>query len=156
MVCLFFSSRKYLLLHFFRKRIRMISIKYLITNHHRHQILCLRQINNIMGPTRNHINCFYFLSTDFKLNHLSGINIPLLYESVSRSNDKHLSLTIMPVLSFRNTGSTDIHTDLSSILCMQQFRTSIVYHIIQIICHCIAKGRDSRIIIRPATSISHS
>lgn len=61
----------------------MIRVKNLITSHDRHQILRLGQIDDIVRPAGNHVNCFDFVSGNFKLYRLAGIDVALLNQAVT-------------------------------------------------------------------------
>ena len=80
----------------------MFRIEIFITSHDRYQIFGFTQINNIMCPSRNHIYCFHFISTYFKFNQLSCINISFLNQSMPMNYNKLFPFTIMPMLSFGN------------------------------------------------------
>ena len=97
----------------------MIWIKDLIGPHDGHQILCLTQIDDIMGPSRDHMNCLDLLSADFKFNDVICPNLSFLDQSMSCNDDKELPFTVMLVLSFRYPGFGDIHRDPSTISRLQ-------------------------------------
>ena len=53
-------------LHLLKKCIRLLRIKHLIAGHHCDQILCVRQVDNFMRPSWNHINRFNAIYADKK------------------------------------------------------------------------------------------
>ena len=120
----------------FPKRIRSPPIKHLITSHHRDQILRLTQINNIVRPSRNHIDRLDLLSAYLKLHHFSGINISFLNQSMSCHNNKKLPFAVVPMLPLGDPRLTDIDRNLSTILCMHKLRkrTAIIHIHFQRIC----------------------
>src|SRR5699024_1823784 len=87
-----------------------------------HQILRLAQVDDIVGPSRYHVDRFNLISADLKLHHLSGMNVPLLDETMSCHYDKQFPFGIMPVLAFCDPRLADINADLSTIGSMYQFR----------------------------------
>ena len=67
------------------KRIRSLPIKHLITRHHGNQILRLAQVNNIMCPSRDHIDRLDLIPAYF-IHHIIATGI-LRYEC--HHNSKH-------------------------------------------------------------------
>lgn len=110
-----FSINNTFPLHLLKKSIRPFRIKHLITSHHRYEIFCLRQIDNIMCPSRNHIYTLYLLSADFKLHDFSRVDVAFLDQSVSMDYDKLFPLTVVPVLSLCYPRFADINRYLSTI-----------------------------------------
>ena len=96
----------------------MLRIKHLITGHYRHQILCLTQIDDVVRPTGNHMNCLNLVPEYLKFHHLAGIDITLLNQTMTGYHDEQLPLTVVSVLTFRNTGLGNIDGHLSAILRM--------------------------------------
>ena len=81
----------------------MVWIKNLITSHDSDEVFSIRQIDDIVGPTGNHIDCFNLISTHFKLNHFPGIYISLLNQTMAVNNNKLFPLGVVPVLPLGNT-----------------------------------------------------
>ena len=100
----------------------MLRVKNFITGHHRHQILCFRQVDDIVGPARDHINCFNLISADFKLCRFTCMDIPFLNQSMPGHNNEQLPLGIMPVLPLCDPRFADIDTDLPAVSYMYQLR----------------------------------
>ena len=69
-------------LHLLEERIRLLRIKDLITSHDSNQIFRVRQIDDIVSPARDHVNCFDLIPAYFKLHHLSSVNISLLDQAM--------------------------------------------------------------------------
>ena len=105
-------------LHRFPECIRMSRIKDLIAGHNSNQILGVRQIDDIVCPSRNHINRFNLLTTDFKFHGLSGIDIPLLDQAVPMDNNELFPLTIVPMLALGDTRLGNINAYLATVLCV--------------------------------------
>ncbi len=85
--------------HLLKERIRSPRIKNLITGHHRNQILRLTEVNNVVGPARNHVDGLYLISGNLKLHHLSGVDVTLLNQTVTGNYDKELPLGVVPMLA---------------------------------------------------------
>ena len=91
-----------LILHLLKKRIRSPWIKYLVTGHHRNQILRFAEVNYIVGPARNHVDSFYLVSGNLKLHHLPGVDVTLLNQTVTSNYNKQFPLGIVPMLALRD------------------------------------------------------
>lgn len=114
-------------LHLLKKCIRLLRIKNLITSHDSNQIFRIRQIDDIMSPAGNHIDCFDLIPAYFKFHRLSGVNISLLDQTVSVNNNKLLPFGVMPMLALSNswfTSSADhsLASDTSYVY-LQQLKT---------------------------------
>ena len=117
-------------LHFFKKSIWLIRIEHLVARHHRHQIFCLAQVDDIVRPARYHMNRFNLIAADFKFHGLTSVDVALLNESVPGNHNKQLPLRVVPVLAFCNTRFADIDRNLSTVLGVHQFRkAAAVVHI---------------------------
>ena len=81
----------------------MLWIEYLIAGHDRHEVLCVRQVNDIVSPSRNHVDGFDLVSGYFKLNGFPGVDVPLLDEPMALYDYKLFPLAVVPVLAFCNT-----------------------------------------------------
>lgn len=66
-----------------------------------------------MRPAGNHIDCLDLIPAYFKFNHLSGINIALLNQTVTVDNDELFPFAVMPVLTFGDAGFSDIDAHLT-------------------------------------------
>ena len=94
--------------NFFKKRIRLLRIEHLIASHDRHQILCVRKIDDVVRPAWDHVNCFDLIPAYFEFNHLSGVNITLLNQAVTVNDNKLLPFGVVPMLTFGDAGFGDI------------------------------------------------
>ena len=93
----------------------MVWIEHLITGHYGNQVFCIRQVDDIVCPSRNHINRFDLISADLKFYGFPSVYITLLDQSMAMNNDELLPLGVMPVLAFGNAGHGDVDADLSAI-----------------------------------------
>lgn len=81
------------------------------------------------------MDCFYSASADFKLNHLTGIDVSFLNQSMTMHHDEQFPLGIMPMLPFCDARFTDVDRNLSAIGGMHQFCKATA--VIHIHFHCI-------------------
>ena len=79
----------------------MIRVEDFIAEHHRDKVLCIREINNIMGIAWQHMNALDVLTCYFEFYYLSRSNLPFLNESMACYDNEELPFCVMPVLSFR-------------------------------------------------------
>ena len=100
----------------------MIWIKHLICPHHGNEVLRLRQIDDIVRVSRQHMNCLDLISGYLKLDYFISSNLPFLNEAVTGYNNEELPLGVMPVLSLCDPGFADIHGELAMISGFQKFR----------------------------------
>ena len=91
-----------------KKCIRPLRIEHLIAGHYRYQVLRLRQINDVMRPTGNHVHGFDFVAGDFEFYRFAGVDVALLDQAVALDHDEKLPLAVVPVLALGNTGLGDI------------------------------------------------
>ena len=96
-----------------KKCIRLLRIKHLITSHDSDEVFSIRQIDDVMRPSRNHIDGFNLFTTDFKLHRLSSVNISLLDQAMTMHNNKLLPLAVVPVLTLCNTRFISLFTECS-------------------------------------------
>ena len=81
------------------ERIRPLWIEHLIAGHDCDKVLCVRQIDDVVGPTWNHVNSFNLVSRYFKLYSLTGIDVSFLNQAVTLDNNEKLSFAVMPVIT---------------------------------------------------------
>ena len=98
----------------------MARVENLIASHNSYQILGVGDVDNIMRPARDHVDCFYFVSGHFKFYQLTGINISLLDQAMAMNHNELLPFGIVPVLAFRNTRFADIDGNLTTVCRMYQ------------------------------------
>ena len=98
----------------------MIWIKLLISPHNSHKVLCLTQIDNVMGITGEHMNSLDLISTNFKLDNFVSTYLTLLNKTMTGNNYKELPLAVMPVLSLSNPGIANIYRELTTVSSFQK------------------------------------
>lgn len=98
----------------------MIRVKDLIAGHDRNQVFRIRQVDDIVRPARDHMNCFDLIAGNLKLHHFARIDVPLLDQSMTRHHDEQLPLTVVPVLALGDAGATDVDGDLPAVCRMNQ------------------------------------
>ena len=86
--------------HFLKKSIRMFRVELFVGPHYRYKVLCIREIDNVMRITGQHVNCLYLVAAHLELNDFVGANLPLLNQSVAADYDEKLPLRVMPMLPF--------------------------------------------------------
>lgn len=109
-----------LFLHRLEEGIRMIRVKNLVTGHDRHQAFCFRQIDNVVCPPRDHVDGLNLVPGNLKLHRFSGVDVPLLNQSVTSHYNEQLPLGVVPVLPFGNAGAADVDAHLSAVGGMDQ------------------------------------
>ena len=57
----------------------MLGIEQLVCPHHSDKVFCLRQIDDVMRVTRQHVHGLYVVTADLKLYNIIGSNLALLY-----------------------------------------------------------------------------
>lgn len=65
----------------------MTRVENFIGPHHRYQIFCFAQVNNIVRITRQHMNRLNLLSTDFEFNDFIRSDFPLLNQAMAGDYD---------------------------------------------------------------------
>ena len=96
------------------KSIRPARIKHFVAVHHRHQVLRLAQINDIMRISWQHVHSFDLVPRHFPLQHRSLWirHTPLLNEAMPLHHEKLLKLRMVPMLSLGDTWLRDIDRNL--------------------------------------------
>ena len=75
----------------------------------------ITEIDDVMGIARQHMDSLNLIAADPELQHLVRAYFTLLDEGLSGDDDEKLPLTVMPVLSLRNTWLGNIHRKLAMI-----------------------------------------
>ena len=88
-----------------------------------------RQIDDIVSPAGNHVDCLDLIARNLKLHRFSGVDVPLLNQSVTGNHDEQLPLRVVPVLPLRDARAADIDGHLTAIGGMHQFskRATVVH-----------------------------
>lgn len=66
---------------------------------------------------------------NLKLNHLAGIDVPLLNQPMPMHHDKQFPLGVMPMLTLCNPRLADIYRNLPTVICMHNLReaAAVIY-----------------------------
>ena len=107
----------------------MVRVKNLIAGHHRHQVLCFRQVDNIMCPAGNHVDRLHLIAGNLKLHRFAGVDIPFLNQSVTGNHDEQLPLGVVPVLPLGDARAADVDAHLPAVGSMHQLgeRATVVH-----------------------------
>mgnify|MGYP006924771117 CR=1 FL=1 len=106
--------------HWFCKCIWMLRVEYFIADHNGDKVLGFREVDDIVRPSRNHVDGFDFIPGDFKFDCLSGIDISFLNKAMTGNDDEDFPLAVVPVLAFGDTGAADIDRYLPAVVGMHQ------------------------------------
>ena len=117
-------------LHLLKKRIGFIRIKQFVGPHHRHQILRIRQIDDVVCITWKHMYRLNALARHVKGEHLIRADFALFDAADTGYHHKELPLGVVPMLALGDTGLGDIDAKLSAGSGLEQFRkTATVVHV---------------------------
>ena len=83
-------------------------VKDLIAVHDCYKIFCFREVDDIVGVARKHVDSFYLVSTDFKIEDFVGVDATLLDEAVTAYYDEEFPFGVVPVLSFGDAWLADV------------------------------------------------
>ena len=93
----------------------MPGVEEFIGPHERDKILCIREIDNIVGIAREHVNGLDSITGYLKLDHFVRPDLPLLNQAVTGDDDKELPFAVVPVLALGDAGFGDIDAELAVI-----------------------------------------
>lgn len=93
----------------------MVRVENLVAGHHRHQILCFRQIDDIVSPAGNHVDSLDLIPGNLKLHRFSSIDVPFLDQAVTSHHNEQFPLGVVPVLSLGDSGTADVDAHLPAI-----------------------------------------
>lgn len=136
----------------------MSRIKDLIACHHRHKVFRLTQVDDIMCPARNHIDCFNLIPGNLKRNLLACIDISLFDQPMSMHHNELFPFAVVPVLSLCNTWLGNINRHLSTIHRMYKLckRTSVVtvhlHRILKLLCRKIRQIQREELLRKTSLS----
>ena len=119
-----------LLFHLLKERVRPVRVENFVAGHHRHQILGIAQVDDVVRPARDHIHRFDLVPRYLELHHLAGVDVPLLDEAVTVHHDELLPLAVVPVLPLGDARPTDVDGYLPAVLRVHQLReAAAVVHV---------------------------
>ena len=106
----------------------MTRVEELVRPHERDEVLGIRQIDDIMRPAGDHVDGFDLVAADLKADFLVRVDIAFFNQRATADDDEELPFTVMPVLTFRNTGLTDINRKLTTVSSFQKLSeaTSVI------------------------------
>ena len=91
---LFLNDAISLFCYYFGIRVGVVGIEYLVAVHYGDEVFCVRKINDVMGPPREHMYALNVVSAYFKFNNLAGVEIAFLNKTTTRDNDKNSHLVL--------------------------------------------------------------
>ena len=100
----------------------MIRIKDFICPHNRDEIFCLRQINDVVGLSRQHLYRLDAIPAHFKFDHFIRADLPLPNQAMTGHHDEKLPFAIVPVLPLRDARLGNVHAELTVVCGLQPFR----------------------------------
>ena len=101
------------ILHLLKKCIRLLRIKNLITGHDGNQIFCVREIDDVMRPSRNHVDCFNLITRNLEADLLPGVDVPFFNQTMPMNHNKLLPLGVVPVLPLGDARFANVDADIS-------------------------------------------
>ena len=109
-------------LNWIKERIRVRGIKDLVAIHHRDEVLCVGEVDDVMRIPGEHVDALDIVARDFKLDHLAFrvVEVALLDEAVTGDHDKELPLGIVPMLPLGDARFADVDGDLTTVEGMHQ------------------------------------
>ena len=100
------------LLNFLEIGIRAIRIEALVAPHEGHQVLRLRQVDDIMRIARYHLHHLHLVAAHLELDHLLRADFPHLDQAMAAHHHEFLVLRVMPMLPFCNARPRYVHREL--------------------------------------------
>ena len=110
------------LFHWFKVRIRLGRVEDFVAVHHRHEVLGVGEIDDVVRVAGKHVDRLDVVAGDFELDDLVGAELAFLNQTMPRDHDKELPLGIMPMLPLRNPGLGDVNGDLAAVKRVNQLR----------------------------------
>ena len=109
-------------LYWIEERIRVRRIEHFIAIHHRDEVLCFGEVNDVVRIPRKHVDALDIVARDLEFNHLAFwvVEVALLDEAVATDHDEELPLGVVPVLSLGNARLADVDAHLATIQGMNQ------------------------------------
>jgi len=84
-------------------------IKDFVTSHDGNQVLRFGQVDDVVSPTGYHVRRLNFVTRDFELHRLSGVDVPFLNKAVTGNHNEEFPLAVVPVLAFGNAGLGNVN-----------------------------------------------
>ena len=93
-----------------------VGVEALVAVHHCHEIFGVRQVDDIVGITGEHVHGLYLVTAYLELDDFISTELALLYLAMTGNDDEELPLGVVPMLAFGDAGLGNVHTELS-VLC---------------------------------------
>lgn len=93
----------------------MVRVKDLVAGHDRYHIFHLGQVNDIVSPARDHIDCLDLIARNLKFLLFPVVDVLLLDQAVTSHHDEQLSLGVVPVLPLGDARTADVDGHLAAI-----------------------------------------
>lgn len=108
----------------------MVRVKDFIASHDRHQILRLRQIDDVVRPARDHVDSLDLITGNLKLHRFASVDIAFLNQTVTSHHNEQFPLGVVPMLALGDARTADVDGHLPTICSMNKFRErATVVHI---------------------------
>ena len=112
---IFFMFIINLLLHRLEEGIRVVRVKDFIASHDRHQILRLRQIDDVVRPARDHVDSLDLITGNLKLHRFASVDIAFLNQTVTSHHNEQFPLGVVPMLALGDARTADVDGHLPTV-----------------------------------------
>ena len=92
----------------------MFRVEDLVGVHHRHKVLGVGEVDDVVGVAGEHDDAPYPVSAHLVLDDLVGALLPHLDQPMTAHHDELLPLGVVPVLPLGNPGPADVDADLAA------------------------------------------
>ena len=116
------AESRNLFLHRFKVRIGFRGIKYLVAVHHRHEVLGIGEVDDVVGVAREHVDGLDVVAGDLELDDLVRVQPTLLDEPMPGDHDEELPFGVMPMLPLRDARLGDVDGHLACVQRMHELR----------------------------------
>ena len=93
----------------------LVRIKDLVAVHDCDQILCLTEVDDVMGVSGQHVDALDVVATNLKLYHLVCTQFALLDKAMTGHNNEEFPFCVVPVLTFGDARLADVDAHLTAI-----------------------------------------
>ena len=120
----------HILFNWFKIGIRFIRVENLIAIHHRDEVLGLREIDDIVRVSRQHVHSLDIVARDLEFDHFVGTELAFLDQAMAGDDDEELPLGVVPVLAFGDARLGNVDGHLAGVQRMHKLReTAAVVHV---------------------------
>lgn len=99
-----------------------VGVEALVAVHHCHEVFGVRQVNDVMGISWEHVHGLNLITAYLELDDFICAELTLLDFAVTGHHNKELPLGIVPVLSLGYSGLGDVDAYLTDIGTFHKFR----------------------------------